>query len=62
MAFGTWGGMGPEGSKLLHRIAKRAAGWLEGDLRARRQEEIRHAVGVTLTRQVLALLERKNYL
>jgi hypothetical protein len=62
MAFCTWGGMGPEGSRLLHQIAKRAAGWLEGDLPARRQEEFRHAVGVALIQEVWTLLERNNYL
>jgi hypothetical protein len=62
MALGTWGGIGPEGAKMLHRITKRAAGWLEGDLRARRQEEIRHGVGVALMRQIWVLLEGKNYL
>jgi hypothetical protein len=62
MAFGTWGGMGPEGAKILQRITKRAAGWLEGDLRACRQEEIRHGVGVSLMRHIWRLLEGKNYL
>ena len=62
MAFGTWGGMGPEGDRVLHRIVERAAGWLEGDLRACRQEEIRHAVGVALMRHICLLLEGKNYL
>ena len=62
MAFGTWGGVGPEGAKLLHRISKRAAGWLEGDLRARRQEEIRHGVGVSLMRHIWQMLEGKNYI
>ena len=62
MAFGTWGGMGPEGAKIFHRITKRAAGWQEGDLRACRQEEIRLSVGVALTRQILLFLNRKNFL
>jgi hypothetical protein len=62
MAFGTWGGIGPEGARMLHRIVKRAAGWLEGDLRACRQEEIRHTVGVALMRHIALLLEGKNYL
>ena len=26
-AFGTWGGIGPEGAKMLARILKRAASW-----------------------------------
>ena len=54
--------MGPEGATILHRIVKRAASWLEGDLRASRQEEIRHAVGVALMRHVWQMLEGKNYL
>jgi hypothetical protein len=47
---------------MLHRITKRAAGWLEGDLRARRQEEIRHGLGVSLVRHIWLLLEGKIYL
>jgi len=62
MAFGTWGGLGPEGAKMLARIVKRAAGWLEGDLRASRQAEIRYSIGLTLMRQVWELLAGKNYL
>ena len=62
MAFGTWGGVGPEGAKLLHRITKRAAGWLEGDLRARRQEEIRHSVGVVLMQHICTMLQSKNFI
>ena len=31
MAFGTWGGLGPEGAKVLHRLVKRAASWQEGE-------------------------------
>ena len=62
MAMGTWGGLGPEGDRVLRRIVKRAAGWLEGDLRAARQEEIRHGVGVALMRHIWSLLEGKNYL
>ena len=49
-------------SKVFHRITKRAAGWQEGDLWARRQEEIRLTVGVDLMRQVLLFLNRKNFL
>ena len=60
MAFGTWGGMGPEAFKITHRALKRAAGWLEGDLRAARQEELRLNLGLTLMRQVWELLEAKN--
>ena len=45
MAFGTWGGVGPECAQLLHRITKRAASWQEGDLRASKLEQARMAVG-----------------
>ena len=62
MAFGTWGGVGPEGMKTLSRILQRSAGWLEGDMRASRQEELRHFVGLALMRQVWELLARKNFL
>ena len=62
MAFGTWGGMGPEAAKLLHRLLGRAASWLEGPLRGRRQEELQQHVGVALMRQVWHLLDAKNLL
>ena len=60
-AFGTWGGLGPEAARLLHRVSKRVASWLEGDLRAGRQEEARQLVGLTLMKGVLdMLLDKKN--
>ena len=62
MAFGTWGGLGPEAAKLLARLLKRAAGWAEGDLRSRRQEELRQTLGVALMKHVWALLDSKNFL
>ena len=62
MAFGTWGGMGPEAAKLLHRLVGRAASWLEGPLRARRQHELRESVGVALMRHIWLLLDAKNLL
>ena len=58
MAFGTWGGQGPEAAKLLQR----AAAWQEGDLRAGRQDVIRCAVGLALMRQVWWLLGSQNFL
>jgi hypothetical protein len=61
MAFGTWGGLGPECAKCLSRIVRRAAGWLEGDLQVSRQEEIRHTVGLVLMRQIWELLAAKNF-
>jgi hypothetical protein len=60
MGFGTWGGLGPEGAKLLHRLVKRAAAWQEGDLRAARQDELLQAVGLALMRQVFRLLAGNN--
>ena len=62
MAFGTWGGLGPEAGKVLHRITQRAAGWQEGDLRSSLQEQGRQVVAVALTRQVWRLLDGKNLL
>ena len=60
MAFGTWGGMGPDAAKLLFRFLKRAASWLDGDARAARQEELRLNVGLALMRHIWVLLEAKN--
>ena len=64
MTFGTWGGMGPEGARVLHRLAKRAASWQEGDLRSLRlrQSELLENVGLALMRQVWKLLANKNHL
>ena len=61
MSFGTWGGLGPEVSKVLHRLAKRAASWQEGDLRSLRQSELPENVGLALMRQVWKLLANKNH-
>ena len=60
MALGTWGGLGPEGAKILHRALKRSAGWLEGELRAVRQEELRLNFGYVLMSQIWDMLEAKN--
>ena len=62
MAFGTWGGMGPEAAKLLARILARGAAWLDGSFRSRKQEELRQNVGVALMRHVWLLLDAKNLL
>ena len=62
MAFGTWGGLGPEGSRTLHRLVKRAASWQEGELRAVRQQELMETVGLSLMRQIWRLLGKKNHL
>ena len=61
MALGTWGGVGPEGAMVLHRILKRASGWLEGDLRASRQAEIKYGIGLTLMRKIWELLAWENF-
>ena len=58
-AFGSWGGLGPEAPRLLHRVTKRVAGWLDGDLRADRQEEAREQVGLVLMKGILEMLEGK---
>lgn len=55
--FGTWGGAGPEGSKLLYRFISRAASRRDPDQRAARQEELRQLFGVALALQVWNLLE-----
>ena len=60
LAMGTWGGMGPEGARVFHRILKRAASWLEGDMRAERQEELKRSFGLSVTRHVWRLLDAKN--
>ena len=62
MSFGTWGGMGPEGARVLHRLAKRAASWQEGEIRSLRQHELLESVGLALMRQVWLLLANKNHL
>jgi GrpB-like predicted nucleotidyltransferase (UPF0157 family) len=62
MAFGTWGGVGPECAKTLQRITKRAASWQEGALRASKLEQARLAVGWALMTKVLDHLNNKNYL
>jgi hypothetical protein len=60
-ALGTWGGWGPEASKILRRIVKRAAAWQEGELRGHRTNEIMERLGLCLSRQICRLLLTKNY-
>ena len=60
LAMGTWGGVGPEGARILQRILKRAAFWLDGDLRAIRQEELKRTFGLIVARQIWRLLDAKN--
>ena len=54
--------MGPEGARFLHRLAKRATSWQEGDLRSLRQSELLVNVGLSLMRQFWKLLATKNHL
>jgi hypothetical protein len=61
VALGTWGGLGPEGARLVHRLAKRAASWQEGDLRGAKQHELLQNIGLALMRQVWSLLGNKNH-
>ena len=59
-AFGTWGGLGPEGAKILGRLMKRATSGEDAEARGaslRRQFE---AVGVPLFREIFRLLEGRN--
>ena len=62
MAFGTWGGTGPECAKLVHQISKRVASWQEGDLRASKMEQARMALGWSLMTKVLEHQNNKNFL
>ena len=52
--------MGPEGARIFHRILKRAASWLDGDLRAERQEDLKRSFGLMVARHVWRLLDAKN--
>ena len=61
IAFGTWGGLGPEGGRVTHRLVKRAAGWQEGVLRGARQHELMEGLGLALMRQIWSLLGNKNH-
>ena len=58
--MGTWGGVGPEGTRILQRVLKRAAFWLDGDLRAARQEELRRTFDLLIARQIWRLLDAKK--
>ena len=62
MAFGTWGGLGPEASSQLETLVRRAGAWQTGDLRLSQQESLRLGVGVALMREMCVLLEHKNAL
>jgi hypothetical protein len=60
VALGTWGGLGPESTKLLSRIVKRASSWQEGDLRTQKQAELYQTISLNLARQLWKLLHIKH--
>ena len=60
LALGTWGGLGPEGAKVLSRILKRTTAWETSDERGAEQRLHSEAVGVALFRQIFSLLRAKN--
>jgi hypothetical protein len=60
MAFGTWGGMGPEGAKVLSRIVKRATASDTPEGKGAAQSLLRERIGVALLRQVWKLLGAKS--
>ena len=60
LAVGTWGGLGPEGAKVLARLAKRASTWTEAATRGLEQHRLLEAVGVALYQQILGLLQTRD--
>jgi hypothetical protein len=60
MAFGTGGGLGPEGAKVFYGLAKRGESWQEVDLGSLGQHEVLETVGLALMTQVWRLLAKKN--
>ena len=61
MAFGSWGGQGPEAAKLLARAVKKAAlGW-DLHLQARHKHELFAAFGLALMRGTFDLLAAKAF-
>ena len=61
-AFGTWGGLGPEGAKALSRIVKRSSTWETADTCGVAQRRMYESVGVALFRRIWQLLAAKNRL
>ena len=61
MAFGTWGGMGPEGARLLSRIHKRACAAVDPAEREVRGRELHQMLSLALMRQVWRLLSGRNH-
>ncbi len=62
MAFGTWGGMGPDGAQLLKRITQRLRASDPDSMRSSRIDEARTALALTLARHVWKLFPGKNLL
>ena len=60
-AFGTWGGLGPEGAKVLSRILTRVASGEDSTETGLAQRRATEQLGVALFREVWALLEAKNF-
>ena len=61
MAFGTWGGHGPEAARLLARMVKRACAAVEPEERPQRSRELLQSVGLALMRQIWRLLSGRNH-
>jgi len=60
--MGTWGGLGPEGAKVLSRILKHITAREEPSEKGPAQRLNIERIGAALFRQVFKLLDAKNYL
>ena len=60
LAIGTWGGLGPEGAKVLSRIVKRCSAWESAETKGLTQRSLNEMIGVALFRQIWRLLSKKN--
>ena len=61
VAFGTWGGIGPEGAKVLSRIMQRTTAWEGVEDKGAAQRRNYEAVGTALFRQIWRLLDARNH-
>ena len=59
MAFGTWGGMGPEGHKTLKRMIAQAAGAWEGERKGAGTDFLRQRVATALMSSIIPILLRR---
>ena len=59
MAFGTWGGTGPEGAKVLARLTKQAGAHEKHDRRGALHATLLQTVGVALFTQLFQLMEAR---